>query len=178
MYYRPAFVTNSSSTGYYFFVPEDKEFTPEFFDRIGITPLHVDGDYVVKGSDLYTDVKELEEEPIERDIDLIELIQSYSDLIPEDTGNSTNKDALFKQLVEAGMDSRTLKTIQASDNYYLNYVTALSKILELKRKGYKIVHVDYPSDAGPRSLAMDSWAIHGEIVEIDGVGGYVALSYH
>ena len=196
MFFRPGFVTNSSSTGYYFFIPKDKEIYPDFFDEIGLTPIY-DEDRTVTKSDLYKDfvaaeaerasyLAELAAKGDDEEIDwetrelsvggLQDRIDNEIKWMRKDKEDEKRRAAILKERFPE-MDDLPGSSWSLS-GYMVKCIKASSKLVGALKNGYRIVHIEYADEGGGYRAFMDYHGGHGGMLEKKGVGGVVTLSHH
>jgi hypothetical protein len=198
MLYRPGFVTNSSSTGYYFFIPQDKEIYPDFFDEIGLTPIAGDGETgTVTKVELYRDftaaekerqeyLAELEERGDQEEIDwqtrehsietLQETVGSEIKWMKKDIEDEKRRLAALKEK-HPDHDWEADRGWTMS-HYMRRCIRGNSKLISALKQGYRIVHIEYADENGDYQAFMDYHGGNGDILEKKGVGGVVTLSHH
>ena len=190
MFYRPGFVTNSSSSGYYFFIPKNKEIYPEFFDEIGLTPVEGYDGMPIVSSDVYRDVRAKEKEDKKNRKDYRDDYNYEYPTIAELIDAIKQEVAIYKKDKE--QDRKNLEHMKerfpddpetwtfggGMSTYWMASIKANTKLIRMLRQGYRLIHISYADDAGEYSASMDYNAGHGRIIEKKGVGGAVTFSYH
>jgi hypothetical protein len=181
MYHRPAFVTNSSSSGFYFFIPKNKEIYPEFFDEVGLTPIYDEQGIAITKDSIYEDFIEEEQEPrLEDDYPTIEeLRQDIRDEICLYKEDKIREQKDYERMKEMYPDDESVDYYKNSiSNFWKRSIKARSKLIGIMKRGYKILHIAYSDDWGGHSAIMDRAAGHGRIVDKKDVGGFITFSYH
>lgn len=86
----------------------------------------------------------------------------------------------WDKLRDSGLDDYTIERMQAinDEDYDKNYAKVIRKILQLRRCPVRMIHVEYGDYEGLLGEAMDSFSVHGKIVELEDGSGYMTLSYH
>jgi hypothetical protein len=195
MFFRPGFVTNSSSTGYYFFIPKDKEIYPDFFDEIGLTPIHGE-DRTITKSDLYRDfvaaeaeracyLAELAARGDDEEVDwetrelslegLQDRIDNEVKWMRKDKEDERRRAVLLK---ERFPDLEEPPGSWSLSKYMVKCIKANSKLMGALKRGYRIVHIEYADADGGYSALMDYHGGHGGVLEKKDVGGVVTLNHH
>jgi hypothetical protein len=195
MHYRPGFVTNSSSTGYYFFIPKDKEIYPNFFDEIGLTPINGETRVVTK-LDLYSDFTKVEKERREYLLELIERGGKDAEWEMNESALEGFKESVLQEIKwmkqDVADEKRRLVVLREKhpnhdweadygwtmSHYMKECIKGKSKLIAALKSGHRIVHIEYADDDGGYCAFMDYHGNNGGILEKKGVGGLVTLSHH
>jgi len=175
MFYRPKFVTNSSSSGYYFFIPQNQNISHEFFDEIGLTPIFADDGFKIDSLNLLRDFLRTEQEDKEAMAKL-------------EASNSPHFKERLEEFSIPGLRASILEEVKwlikdRGEKHGFSYYTkqrirAYSKLLGAVKRGYRIVHIEYADDSGSYASAMDYHSGSVNILEKKGVGGVVTMNHH